>query len=76
MLYDFLLNNKPIKKMKLYKITTVQGLDFYKGRDKIENRPIYNIVPKGHMPPRDGFFSPEYVAKEHNTSAQHFFRNE
>ena len=59
--------------MKLHKITTVQGLDFYKGDDVLEKRPIYNIVKQGHMPPRDGYFSAEVVAKKHKTSASHFF---
>ena len=59
--------------MKLHKVNTCQGLDFYVGQDKLEKRPIYNIVPEENMPPRSGYFSAEYIAKLKKTSASHFF---
>lgn len=56
------------------KITTVRGLDLYKGTDPSKNfKPWYAIVPSGSPAPTTGVYSPELIAKQKKINVAFFF---
>ena len=56
------------------KINTVQGYDFYVGKDESKNfKPWYNIVKSGSPAPTTGYYSPELIAKQKKINVAFFF---